>query len=310
MKMTLNLAGTGITISFLGQAKKAMHLCNYFFRNFLGPEQKGNPKISIKIFKNTNSNLSFREVDENAGFERLLPKGEIEAFLNKFPETMEDFPIDEKTIYSSCPDGLLFFNPDTIAGRIYIFKQPIDCFNSLYKLLWIYFAQVLGEKGGCFVHATALAKNEEGYLLMGDSGAGKSTIARLCLECCVFSDDGPIFFRQNGEYRVYPSPFQQIDPINGLDKKIIRMNARVKGLYFLNKDSRVFLKNISKKMAFSMILKRHIHFFSYLSARAKSVLFDLFFDVCNNIPIYNLHFGKDQDVWKVIYGGNNGRRKR
>jgi hypothetical protein len=213
---------------------------------------------------------------------------------------MKDFPINKKTICSFCPDGLLLFNRDTVSGRIFIFKQAIDCFHSLYRLLWIYFAQVLGEKGGCFLHAAALGKDGEGYLLMGDSGAGKSTIARLCPECTVFSDDGPIFFKRNGEYRVYPSPFHQIDPVNGLDKKIIQMNARVKGLYFLIKDNQAFLRNISKKRAFSMILKRYIHFFPYLSAQAKSAIFDLFFEVCNKFPIYDLHFRRDQDVWGVI----------
>jgi len=300
MEMTLNLAGTDIIISFLGHTKKAIPLCNHFFRDFLRPGQRGNVENRVNIVLTKNGGFPVRVIDQNSEFEQLIPVWEVEAWMRKFLDSMEDFSISERTICSSCPDGLLLFNPDTTAGSIYIFKQGIDCFHSLYRLLWIYFAQVLGEKGGCFLHAAALVKNEEGHIVMGDSGAGKSTIAKLCPECCVFSDDGPIFLDRNGEYKVYPSPYHQIDPINGLDKKIIQMNARVKGLYFLNKDNQVLLKNISKKMAFSMIVKRYIHFFPYLSAKAKSILFDLFFDVCNTIPIYNLHFGKDQDVWKVI----------
>ncbi len=300
MKTTISLAGIDITITFLGRSKEAMPLCNHFFRDFQYPEQRRNANISINILKNTNDTFPVQATERNSSLERLLPTREVEVWLKKFPEYMNGFPISERTICSLCPEGLLLFNPDTTAGRIYIFKQATECFHSLYRLLWIYFAQVLGEMGGCFVHAAALVKNKEGYLLMGDSGAGKSTIARLCPECCVFSDDGPIFFRRNGEYRIYPSPFHQIDPINGLDKKIIQMNARVKGLYFLNKDSRVFLKNISKKRAFSTILKRYIHFFTHLSAQAKSEIFNLFIEVCNKFPVYDLHFRRDQDVWGVI----------
>lgn len=298
--MTINLAGIYINITFFAQIKEAIPLCNQFFRNFHSSNQKIDAEIKVNILNNGNDGFHVHETDRNPSFERLLPTREVELWLRKFPEYMKDFPISERTICSFCPEGLLLFNPDTTAGRIYIFKQPTECFHSLYRLLWIYFAQVLGEKGGCFVHAAALVKNKEGYLLMGDSGAGKSTIARLCPECCVFSDDGPIFFRQNGEYRVYPSPFHQMDPVKGLDKKIIQMNARVKGVYFLIKDNRAFLRNISKKRAFSMILKRYIHFFPHLSAQAKSAIFDLFFEMCNKFPIYDLHFRRDQDVWGVI----------
>ena len=300
MEMTVSLAGIDITMTFLDRVKEAIPLCNLFFRDFHGSDQRGDAEIKITILNIENNGLSVQTTDRNSSFERLLPTREVEVWLKKFPEYMNDFPISERTICSLCPEGLLLFNPDTTAGRIYIFKQVIDCFHSLYRLLWIYFAQVLGEKGGCFVHAAALVKNKEGYLLMGDSGAGKSTIARLCPKCCVFSDDGPIFFRQNGEYRVYPSPFHQMDPVKGLDKKIIQMNARVKGVYFLIKDKQAFLRNISKKRAFSMILKRYIHFFPYLSAQAKLAIFDLFFEVCNKFPIYDLHFRRDQDVWGVI----------
>ena len=91
-----------------------------------------------------------------------------------------------------------------------------------------------------------------------------------------------------------------MDIAEGLDKDVIKMDARVKGLYFLVKDNRVFLANISKKEAFSMILKRYIHFFPYLSAQAKSAIFDLFFEACDRLPIYKLHFGRDQDVWSVL----------
>ena len=300
MEMTLNLAGTDIIIKFLGHAKKAIPLCNQFFRNFLRPGQRENVENRVNIVITKNGNFPVRVINQNSGFEQLVPILEIEARMRKLIDPMDDFPISERSICSTCPDGLLLFNPDTNNGRIYIFNQVTNSFPSLYKLLWIYFAQVLGEKGTCFLHAAALVKNEEGHILMGDSGAGKSTIARLCSDCCVFSDDGPIFLDSNGEYKVFPSPYHQLDPINGLDKKIIQRNAKVKGLYFIKKDNKVLLKNISKKRAFSMILKRHIHFFPYLSAKAKSILFDLFFDVCNAVPIYNLHFGRDLDVWRVI----------
>jgi len=302
MELTVKLAETNVTISLLGQAKKAIPLCNLYFRHFLHPDQKGDAEVVVSVLKKSNAGFPLREKAGSSIFEQLLPTEDVAAWLKKSPGYTEDFPISEKTISAFCLGGLLLFSPDTAAGRIYLLEEGPGCFKPLYRLLWMYFAQVLGERGGCFLHSAAVVKDEEGYLFMGDSGAGKSTFVKLCPEYEVLSDDGPIISRRDGEYRVYPSPYHQMDFERGLDKEVIQMSARVKGLYFLIKDDRVSLERISKKEAFSMILKRYIHFFPYLSAQAKSALFDHFFEVCYELPTYYLHFRRDQDVWKAIIG--------
>jgi hypothetical protein len=290
MELTVNLAGTNVTISFLDHAKKAAPWCSNLFRGFVQPGKSEGSQLAVSIFKKTNDRFPVRSTARNPVFEQLLPTEEVAAWLRKSPGYTEDFPISKKTVSSFCLGGLLLYNPDIAAGRMYLLKQGPGCFRPLYRLLWMYFAQVLGERGACFVHAAALVKGEDGYLFMGDSGAGKSTFIKLCPEYRALSDDGPIITSRNGEYQVYPSPYHQMDFERGLDEEALRMNARIRGLYFLIKDDRPFLERVSKKEAFSMILKRYIHFFPYLSAQAKSALFDLFFEVCDELPMYYLHF--------------------
>ena len=290
MELTLNLAGTSVTISFLDQAKKAAPWCRSLFRGFVQPGKGEGSRIDVSILKKTNGRFLVRSTARNPVFEQLLPTEEVAAWLEKSPGYTEDFPISKRTISSFCLGGLLLYNPDIAAGRMYLLEQGPACFRPLYRLLWMYLAQVLGERGACFIHAAALAKGEDGYLFMGDSGAGKSTFVRLCPEYRALSDDGPIITGWNGEYRVCPSPYHQMDPEGGLDEETLRMNARIRGLYFLIKDDRSFLERVPKKEAFSMTLQRHIHFFPYLSAQAKSALFDLFFEVCYELPAYYLHF--------------------
>jgi hypothetical protein len=290
MELTVNLAGTNVTISFLDQAKKAAPWCSHLFRGFVQPGKSGGPQIDVCILKSSNNRSPIREKAGSPIFERLLPTDDVAAWLREVPGYTEDFPISEKTISSFCLGGLLLYNPDTAAGRMYLLKQGPRRFQPLYRLFWMYFAQVLGERGSCFIHAAALAKGEEGYLFMGDSGAGKSTFVKLCPEYQVLSDDGPIITSRDGEYQVYPSPYYQMDFERGLDQEVLQMSARIRVLYFLIKDEQPFLERVSKKEAFSMILKRYIHFFPYLSAQAKSALFDLFFEACNELPMYYLHF--------------------
>lgn len=309
MKMTVSLAGTNITLKFTDQIKTIRFFCDYFFRGFIRTDLKRTVAVRLSALPETGQGLPTGALIRNHPLERLLPPGDVKKWLARSPGYKENFSINETTICSLSREGLLLYNPETSDGHIYFFKPAQDSLYSLHRLLWIYFAQVLGEKGGCFLHAAALVKGKKGAIFLGDSGAGKSTIAGLCPEWVVFSDDGPIFFKQDGKYTVYPSPYQQIDLLRGLNKETIQMKARVMCLYFLVKDRRVFLEAISKKAAFSMILNRHIHFFPFLSAQAKTTLFDLFFRVCDIIPLYNLHFTKGLGVREVIsdkhLGGNN-----
>ena len=310
MKMTVSLAGTNITLEVTDQKEEIRSFFEYFFRGFIRTDLKGTVAVRLSALPKTGKDLPAGTLIRNHPLERLLPPGEVKKWLAGAPGCTGNFSIDETTLCSLSREGLLLFNPETSDGRIFFFKPAQDSLYSLHRLLWIYFAQVLGEIGGCFLHAAALAKGKHGAIFFGDSGAGKSTIAGLCPEWTVFSDDGPIFFERNGEYTVYPSPYQQIDLLRGLNKETLHMKARVKGLYFLVKDRRPFLEAISKKAAFSLILNRHIHFFPFLSARAKTTLFDLFFRVCDIIPLYNLHFTKSLGVQEVILdkhlGGNHG----
>jgi len=300
MKLTTNIADTHIAINLLGQAERAIHLCRQFFRDFIYSGQEKDAEIKVSILKNDNKISLVKNGERDHVIEQRLSTRDVIAWLNKIPWYTNDFPITEATISSFCLDGLLLFNPDSSDGHIYLLKDGPECFRPIYRLFWMYLAQVIGERKGCFVHSSALVRDEKAYLFLGDSGAGKSSLARICGGSGVFSDDSPILCERNGDYLVFPSPYHQIDPLKGLDKEVMGLNARVEGLYFLTKDDRVYLERISKREAISLIINRHIHFFRHLSTRAKSLLFELFIDLCDKIPYYNLHFSLDDDIWDVI----------
>jgi energy-coupling factor transporter ATP-binding protein EcfA2 len=315
MKLVIKVANITVNMTFLGQAIRAVPLCREYFRGFLCPAEIADAEIKVSILKSGNG---FSPADARTGesnFEQQLNKREVFASLSESPEYQEDFPENEATIASSCLDGLLLFDPDTAAGRIYLSNEGPECFRPLHRLLWMYLAQVLGERKACFIHSAALVKDRIGYLFLGDSGAGKSTLSRIAEGAVVLSDDSPILSRQNGDYRVFSSPYHQMNPSKGLSKEAIRRSARVEGLFFLFKDERLYLEGVSREEAVSRILKRYILFFPYLSGRAKSALFDLVLELCHRLTIHNLHFCLDQDVWGLITsphaGGKNEQfRKR
>jgi hypothetical protein len=300
MKLAIHIADTTVKLTFLGQAKRAVPLCREYFRGFLRPTEIADAEIKVSLFKNTNGLSPAGGGAGDSSFEQQLISKEVFAWLSTSPDYEEDFPANEATIASSCLDGLLLFEPNTAAGRIYLLNEGPECFRPLHRLLWMYLAQVLGERKACFMHSAALMKERKGYLFLGDSGAGKSSLSKISDEAIVLSDDSPILSRRNGDYYVFSSPYHQMDPSKGLNKEAIGQNAKVEGLYFLCKDERLYLDEVSRKEAVSRILKRYILFFPYLSGRAKSILFDLILELCHRLTIHNLHFCLDQDVWDLL----------
>ncbi|MBW1791374.1 MAG: hypothetical protein JRJ14_03770 [Deltaproteobacteria bacterium] len=302
MELKLNLASINIAISFIGKAQKAIPLCSQYFRDFLCPHLSSDAEITVSVLETENLHFPFQATTGNPVFEKLLSTPDVASWLRELKGHKEDFPLNERTISSFCLGGLLLFDPDTASGRIYLLDPGPECFKPLYRLFWMYFAQVFGELGGCFIHAAALVKGQKGYLFMGDSGAGKSTLASLCKEHTVFSDDSPIFRKQDGGCYVFPSPYHQFDPFKGVDKTVTAMRAEVKGLYFLIQDNQVYLEKVSKKKAIAMIINRYIHFFLYLSTQARSGMFRIICEACDKLPTYNFHFRQDRNMWSAIIG--------
>jgi len=300
MELAIHIADIATKMTFLGQAERAVPLCREYFRGFLGPAEIVDAEVRVSVLKKINGTSPAGGKWEDSPFEQQLISRDVFAWLSRFPDFQEDIPETEATIASSCLDGLLLFDPCTAAGRIYLLNEGPECFRPLHRLLWMYLAQVLGEKEACFIHGAALVKDNKGFLFLGDSGAGKSSLARVTEGAIVFSDDSPILSRRNGDYQVYSSPYHQMDPSKGLNKEAIGQSAGVEGLYFLFKDERLYLDEVPREEAVSRIIKRYIHFFPYLSARAKSVLFDLVLELCHRLTIHNLHFRLDQDVWGLI----------
>ena len=302
MNLVVNLAGTPIGIRLSGKAEKAAPFCESYFRGFLSETGDIRARITVSVLNIAHRERPLPGAEEDPLFEKLLQTPLVAAWLRESGWSEEAFPMGETTVCSFCQGGLLLFDPGTAGGHIFLLREDRLWLQPIHRLLWMYFAQVLAEEGGCFIHAAALARDGEGFLFMGDSGAGKSTLAALSRECTVLSDDGPILRKRAGVYRLFPSPYHQGEDSSILENGGTARGTPLRGLYFLAKNEKGSLEKVTRSRAISRIITRHIHFFPYLSAGAKKALFDLFFEMCHNLDPYELHFNRDQDLWEVITG--------
>ena len=299
MNVTVGVADTKIRIRLLGEAERARPLFDQYFDGYLCRAGKGDAELRIIVLAYPDKTLPLIKRGRLRMIEQRLSTHDVAAWLEGIHHPIPDFPITETTIASFFLNGLLLFNPDSSGGCI-LLKEGKGCHWPLYRLCWIYLAQVLGERKGCFVHSAALVRNGGGYLFIGPSGAGKTTLARRFGGSMILSDESPVLREQGGDCFLFPSPYRQHGSLNGTGKDLISLKAGLKGVYFLLKNQRTFLENISKREALPLIMNRQILFIRHLSARARTHLFHLFLDICDRIRPYNLHVSLDQDIWEAI----------
>jgi len=300
MKLTVGIADLLIGIDLVGHVESATPLCRAYFEGFLRPERRWDAEIRIAALKfPDHSALPGVKRGRRQFAEPRLSTVDVAAWLDRVPGWAGLFPITELTISSHFLGGLLLFNPETSAGCM-LLKEGPRCLQPVYRLLWAYCSQVLGERAGCFIHSAALARNGKGYLFLGESGAGKTTLARLHGGQGVFSDESPVLCRRNGDGFIFSSPFDQTDRSQGADDDTLGRSARLEGLYFLSQADRTCLEPILVKEAIPLIVHRHLFFPQYLSKRALADLFGFFCDLCDRIPPHRLHFSLNEEIWGTI----------
>lgn len=295
--LTLQLAQVDIGIALRGRAAAALPLLRNWFDGFLSTTDSGRCRVRVDVFDLHRASPAFRRRLNEPVVEALLPVAEL---LNELPSSVIGPSRAQTTTAARCLDGLLLFDSVTAAGRIWLTHPGNGCFRPLHRLLWMYLAMALGESQRCFVHCAAVERRGTAYLFWGDSGAGKSTVAGLLKDGRILSDDGPILAHGDDQCVVYPSPFRQSSEPGGNRCCESGAPGRIGGLYLLAQDRRLFLETVSRRRAFAEILRRHVHFFDYLSANARKTIFEMLYALVTSAPVHRLHFPLQADLWPLL----------
>jgi hypothetical protein len=132
---------------------------------------------------------------------------------------------------------------------------------------------------------------------LGLSGAGKSTITRLCEPDICFSDDGVVIKNPANGIYAYRSPFGQSKANGSYDGPL---KGELQKIFFLEKSSCTRVLPISRSELMSVILKNLIHFFKYLPPEAAQLGFYTVKAILERLPAYRLQFAKNTKIWDNI----------
>jgi hypothetical protein len=205
----------------------------------------------------------------------------------------------QNLIYALVGVDLFLYDPEKNAAYFFIKRRLrlAGMLTALINGIMCVLSHRLIHTGGLLLHGAALRKNDTGVLFLGLSGAGKSTITRLCEPDICFSDDGVVIKDQANGIYAYRSPF-------GLLKANGSYHGPLKGelqkIFLLEKSTCTRVLPIAKSELMSVILKHLIHFYKYLPPEAAQLGFYTVKAILERLPVYRLQFAINTKIWDNI----------
>ncbi len=154
------------------------------------------------------------------------------------------------------------------------------------------------KQGGLCLHSAAVSRNGKGFLFLGESGAGKRTATKMSesVGCLALGDDLNFILQASNEgYQIAMAwPYLEGDAA---------LRPPLLGVFKLVQDKRDYLVRLSSSQAATelfYVFKNQTSYTPRLPNNTFALGFHTICDIARHIPIYELHFRKSPDFWKLI----------
>jgi len=151
----------------------------------------------------------------------------------------------------------------------------------------------------CLVHSSGVVRNGAGYLFVGASGAGKSTIARLSTGGQVLNDEICMVALAGNPPRLYGTPF------NGFFKDKVEGQAPLKAVFLLAQAQMHRLRPVAMSEAVSAVFQQVVPPVALDEPVGKAAyerMLDAAGRLLAHVPAYRLEFRQDAGFWSLIDG--------
>lgn len=198
---------------------------------------------------------------------------------------------------------IAIFNKDHSEGHIYKGENYVKIFKegNLTSLLCfptdqILFARLLGERKGIILHGSGLIFKEKGYLFVGHSDAGKTTLVKTFRHHArILNDDRMIVRKENGKFYLYGTPWYGEVSLVAPDRIPLR------AIFFLNQAEENKIEKTEGFDAFKRLFGCTIK--ALVTERWAKNALDICQDLSREVPCYHLYFDKTEGVISTIEKG-------
>lgn len=175
-----------------------------------------------------------------------------------------------------------------------LFAPERILFSCMYLATWWHILN----RGLC-LHSAAVARKNSGFLFLGESGSGKSTVARISDDegLNVIGEDRIFLLDKYASYQLAAGPHLNTTFINNSFAR-----PELKAIFILHKDKKDKLSIINPqstaKHLFAALIQNSV--VNHLPEQLVKQAFESICEISKKIPAYKLHFRKSPDFWQLI----------
>ncbi|MBN2544288.1 MAG: hypothetical protein JXB50_00735 [Spirochaetes bacterium] len=209
-----------------------------------------------------------------------------------------------KNGFSICEDLIIInFNPETKTGTLKlnfiltkgeltrVFEQIL--YQAFYSACKNY------SSNAYLIHSSGVVLENLGFLFIGSSGKGKTTVSDLSQKYRVLNDEINIVeFDHNSDFLKLKST-----PFNGTYKNKQSGQADIKAIFLLNHASKHEIIEVNKGEAVKIISKEivpPIGLEDFINRNTFQKMFDVALKIINKTEVYQLDFLPDAGFWDLI----------
>ncbi len=212
-------------------------------------------------------------------------------------------------IYKMFVDGdnesplVAIFNKDHTKGHIYKGEIYVKIFKkgNLTSLLCfptdqILFARLLADRSGIILHGSGIILKKKGFLFVGHSDAGKTTLVKIFRHYAkILNDDRMIVRKEGSRFYLYGTPW------HGELSLVAPDRVPLKAIFFLNQAEENRIKRTGGLEAFKRLYGCTIK--ALVTERWTKNALDICQDLSHEVPCYHLYFDKTEGVISTIEKG-------
>lgn len=162
-----------------------------------------------------------------------------------------------------------------------------------HALTNLYSSFIVHQNWGLLIHSSCAIEQEKAHIFAGQSGAGKSTAAKLSYPRDLLSDEATLVKITSDGVKVYNSPFRSELEADEFEGKVDLVSVQILNQALQNKRTK-----IGKSDALLHLMDK-VFFWPHSQEETKMIL-RLMTMLVKQVPVYDLHFQKNNTFWELI----------
>ncbi|MHA2962012.1 hypothetical protein [Priestia megaterium] len=175
-------------------------------------------------------------------------------------------------------------------------KAHIQIYDELalkHALMNFYSSYIVYHNWGLLLHSSCATEKGKAHLFAGQSGAGKSTCAKLSAPRTILSDEATLLKVEKNQITVFNSPFR-----SELSAPSIKGTIPLASIQLLHQALNNERTKLGKASALLQIMDK-VFYWNKDREETKKIV-QMIKEVLDYVPVYDLYFQKNNTFWELI----------